>query len=387
MKTFKKQISAKEVFNILGKSVDNYDNIENIRYDNIANLIDANKNSICFYENEKYKNDFLNTKAGFVFVRTGDFQSPPPRSGDFQSPPPSSSDFQSPPPRSGDFQSPPPRSGDFQSPPSRNGDFQSPPLLLPVDKPYYTFMTLVSWWLSEEAKHQEKSISPQASIHPSAQIGNNVHIAPFATIEENVVIADNTNIGASSVIMKDTKIGKNCKIYPNVVIYENCQIGEAVIIHSGAVIGADGFGFIEISGKQIKIPHVGKVIIENDVEIGANTCIDRATLGTTVIKTNTKIDNLVQVAHNCEIGESSVLCSQVGLAGSSIIGNKVYLAGQVGVAGHLTIEDNSMIGAQSGVASSLKSGRYFGSPALPAFEQMKIVASLKQLPALIKKKP
>ena len=306
-------------------------------YSNVSELNEANKNSVCFYEHERYLSDFQNTKAGLVFISD-------------------KSDFS-------------PKEGQ---------------VYYLVEKPYVAFMTVVTWWLQQEENLQIMNISPLASIHPSAIIANNVHIAPFAVIEENVVIEENTYIGSHSVIMRDSKIGQECKIYPNVVVYENCSIGNKSIIHSGAVIGADGFGFAEIAGTHIKIPQVGNVVIENDVEIGANTCIDRSTIGTTKVKSNTKIDNLVQIAHNCQIDEHSILCSQVGLAGNTYIGKNVYLAGQVGVAGHLTIEDNTMVGAQSGVPSSLAPGKYFGYPALPAFEQKKIMASLRSLPEIVR---
>jgi UDP-3-O-[3-hydroxymyristoyl] glucosamine N-acyltransferase len=309
----------------------------NNSFSNVAELSEANEQSICFYENEIYLNYFQKSKAGLIFI-------------------PENSDFI----------------------PNENQ------IYFKVQKPYLAFMTLVTWWLKEEEKHLTKKVSPLASIHETATVGKNVHIAPFVVLEENVIIEDNTYIGAHTVIMKDSKVGQNSKIYPNVVIYENCCIGNNVILHSGAVIGADGFGFIEIGGTQVKIPQVGNVIIDDDVEIGACSCIDRSTIGTTLIKTNAKIDNLVQVGHNCKIGEHTVLCAQVGLAGGTITGKNVYLAGQVGVAGHLTIEDKTMVGAQSGVASSLSTGKYFGYPALPAFEQKKIMASLKEIPAVVR---
>jgi UDP-3-O-[3-hydroxymyristoyl] glucosamine N-acyltransferase len=245
-------------------------------------------------------------------------------------------------------------------------------------------MYLVSKWLELQEKERVFTISPKATIDPTAQIGENVHIGVNAVIEDNVCIGDGTYIGANCVICSGTRIGSFCKIYPNVTIYSDCIIGKKAIIHSGAVIGADGFGFIPINENQIKVPQVGNVVIEDDVEIGANTCIDRSTIGTTLIKTNTKIDNLVQVGHNCQIDEHSILCSQVGLAGSTHIGKSVYLAGQVGVAGHLKIDDNTMVGAQSGVPSSLPTGKYFGSPAISAFEQKKIVSVMKDLPSVVR---
>jgi len=170
-----------------------------------------------------------------------------------------------------------------------------------------------------------------------------------------------------------------------VTIYEDCKIGNNVIIHAGAVIGSDGFGYLLHEGKQEKIPQVGNVVLEDEVEIGANTTIDRATLGSTIIGKGTKIDNLVQIGHNCTIGKHNILCAQVGLAGSTEIGNYVYLAGQVGVAGHLIINDKAMIGAQSGVASDIpESAKYFGSPAVDAGLKKRMLASEKRLPELVR---
>ncbi len=170
-------------------------------------------------------------------------------------------------------------------------------------------------------------------------------------------------------------------LYPRVSIYEDSVIGKNCIIHSGVVIGADGFGFVQMNGIQQKIPQVGNVIIGDGVEIGANSCIDRATLGSTKIGNGTKIDDLVMIGHNCSIGEHSILCSQVGLAGSTRVGDYVYLAGQVGVAGHLTIGSRAMIGAQSGVVNNVpEDARYFGSPAIDAKLTMRIVATQKHLP-------
>jgi len=205
-------------------------------------------------------------------------------------------------------------------------------------------------------------------------------------IEDFVKIGRNTIIEANSVIQQNVQIGSNCHIYPNVTIYEDYIIKNKVILHAGCVIGADGFGYIFYEGKHNKIPQVGNVIIEDEVEIGANSAIDRATIGSTIVGKGTKIDNLVQVGHNCTIGENSILCAQVGLAGSTEIGNIVYLAGQVGVAGHLKIDDGAMVGAQSGVAKYIpKKAKYFGTPAIDAGLQKRMFISLKKLPEIIKK--
>ncbi|HNW25029.1 MAG TPA: UDP-3-O-(3-hydroxymyristoyl)glucosamine N-acyltransferase, partial [Candidatus Cloacimonas sp.] len=206
-------------------------------------------------------------------------------------------------------------------------------------------------------------------------IGANVVIGSGCTLGKGVIIAAGCSIG------KNVTIGKGTKLFANVCIYDDCVIGRDCILHSGVVIGADGFGFMLIEGKQQKIPQVGNVVISDNVEIGANSCIDRATLGSTIIGRGTKIDNLVQVGHNCIIGEHSILCSQVGLAGSTVIGDYVYLAGQVGIADHLQIGNRAMVGAQSGVSGNIpEDGRYFGYPAMDANLTKRIMAIQKNLP-------
>jgi len=335
MKTFNKQLTLQDILAITRLTTTA---TSHQTYTNVAELSEATETSICFYENEKYLDSFTNTHAGLVFI--------------------------------------PETSTTATSHPNQ--------IYLKTPTPYLDFMKLVTHWLQIETTTQQHTISAQASIDPTASIAENAHIAPFAVIEAQATIGENTVIQAHTVIMQGSHIGKNCLIYPHVTIYPNCKIGDNCIIHSGVVIGADGFGFTLIGENQVKIPQVGTVIIEDDVEIGANTCIDRSTIGTTLIKKNTKIDNLVQIGHNCKIDEHSILCAQVGLAGNSDIGKTVYLAGQVGVSGHLRIDDNTIVGAQSGVAGSLTSGRYFGSPASPAFEQKRIYIALKDLPAVVK---
>jgi UDP-3-O-[3-hydroxymyristoyl] glucosamine N-acyltransferase len=205
---------------------------------------------------------------------------------------------------------------------------------------------------------QNENISSSAAISSKAKIGRNV------VIGENVKIGKGTVISHNCVILEDSEIGENCTIYPNVTIREKTKIGNRVIIHPGTVIGSDGFGFIpDETGVYHKIPQVGNVVIEDDVELGANVSIDRAALGSTIIRKGVKIDNLVQIAHNVEIGENSVMSGQSGISGSSKIGKNVIIAGQVGVAGHLEVGDRVIIAAQSGVSKSiLTPGMYFGTP-------------------------
>ena len=224
-------------------------------------------------------------------------------------------------------------------------------------------------------------------------------------ISEGVSVPEDAYIGAFAYIGKNVRLGKGVQIYPqvylgdNVVIgdntilyagskvYYNCQVGANCIIHSGAVIGADGFGFEPDSkGLNQKIPQIGNVVIEDDVEIGANTTIDRAMMGTTIVRSNAKLDNLVQLGHNVEIGQSTFMCAQVGVAGSTKIGHHCILAGQVGVAGHIEIADQSVFGAQTGVAGSVKKpGIYQGSPAIDASVWRRAIVGFKQLPEMIKK--
>lgn len=247
-------------------------------------------------------------------------------------------------------------------------------------RPYFALMSLVGWWL-KQAPPPSLGADPRAKIDPSAKLGEGVSVGAFSTLGKNVSLGDRTQIGENCQIGDNVTLGANCRLHPNVVIYEDCVLGDGVTVHSGVVIGADGFGFLLLDGKQQKIPQIGNVVIGNDVEIGANTTIDRATLGSTVIGEGTKIDNLVQIGHNCRIGRHSILCAQVGLAGSTIVGDYVYLAGQVGVAGHLTIGDRAMIGAQSGVSNDIPAdSRYFGYPAMDANLMKRIAASQKHLP-------
>jgi UDP-3-O-[3-hydroxymyristoyl] glucosamine N-acyltransferase len=228
-------------------------------------------------------------------------------------------------------------------------------------------------------------VHPTAIVDPSAKLGNAVSIQPHAVIEANVAIGDNTVIGAGSYVGHETAIGASCQIYPNVTIRDRMRIGDRVMIHSGAVIGADGFGFEFVEGRHKKIPQMGIVQIDNDVEIGANTTIDRARFGRTWIQEGVKIDNLVQIAHNVIIGKNSIIAAQTGVSGSTRVGEKVMMAGQVGVIGHLTIEDGTVIAAQSGVAKDLPGGAWFGSPAVPLSEAKRQIAWIHRLGKLFER--
>ena len=222
-------------------------------------------------------------------------------------------------------------------------------------------------------------IHPSAAVDPSVKLGSGVSIQPHVVIEANATIGDNTVIGAGSYVGHETVIGASCLIYPSVTIRERTRIGAGVIIHSGAVIGADGFGFEFVDGRHKKIPQIGIVQIDDDVEIGANSTIDRARFGRTWIQEGVKIDNLVQIAHNVIVGKNSIIAAQTGISGSTRLGEKVMMAGQVGVIGHLTIEDNTVIAAQSGVAKDLPGGAWFGSPAVPLSEAKRQIAWIHRL--------
>ena len=224
-------------------------------------------------------------------------------------------------------------------------------------------------------------ISDKAFISPSAKIDPSVKIAPFAFIGPDVIIGKNTILYPSVVILQDVQIGDNCILYPGVTIRENCIIGNRVILHNGAVVGSDGFGFAPYNNAYIKIPQLGRVVIEDDVEIGANTTIDRATLGSTLVKKGTKLDNLIMIAHNVVIGENTVMASQSGIAGSSEVGSNVTIAGQVGISGHIKIADGVILGAKSGVSKDItEKGVMWGSPVNPVMKQKRIEACIRHLP-------
>ena len=231
-------------------------------------------------------------------------------------------------------------------------------------------------------------VHPTAIVAADAKLGQRVSIQPHAVIEAGVVIGDDTVIGANSYVGHETTIGSGCLVYPQVTLRERTRVGDRVVIHSGAIIGADGFGFEIVEGRQQKIPQIGIVQIDDDVEIGANTTIDRARFGRTWIKEGAKIDNLVQIAHNVVVGRHTVIAGQTGIAGSSRVGDYVMMGGQVGVNAHVEIGDRSMFGAQTGVAKSVPAnGAWFGSPAVPlreAKQQLAWTHRLGQLFARVK---
>ena len=233
----------------------------------------------------------------------------------------------------------------------------------------------------------KQGIEQPSFIAEGVIVPEDAYVGAFAYIGKNVQLGKGVQIYPHTYIGDNVKIGDNTILYSGVKVYYNCVVGKDCILHAGVVVGSDGFGFEpNAQGVNQKLPQIGNVIIEDDVEIGANTTVDRAMMGSTIIRRNAKIDNLVQVAHNQEVGESTFLCAQVGIAGSSKVGKHCILAGQVGVAGHLEIVDNCVFGAQSGVPSSVrKPGMYQGSPVIDAMNWRRSVVGFKQLPEMMKR--
>ena len=252
------------------------------------------------------------------------------------------------------------------------------PRWIRVDDPYFAFARIMTRWFSNRPR--PKGISPKAVVADSAKLGNNVSLGHFAIIGENVVIGNNAAIFHNVSIEAGSVIGDDCIIYPNVAIYDGTRIGNRCIIHSGVVIGSDGYGFATHGGKHHKIPQIGIVRIEDDVEIGAGTTIDRAALGETVIGEGTKIDNLVQIGHNVKVGKHCLLVSQVGIAGSTELGDYVAVAGQSGFSGHLKIGNRVQVAAKSAVLEDVPDDtKVMGSPAVPFTEFARRHAALKKL--------
>ena len=255
--------------------------------------------------------------------------------------------------------------------------------LIKVDNAYECVAKLLQ--LYESMKPKKTGIDSLAFISPSAKIGKNVYIGAFAYIGDNVVIGDGCQIYPNVVICENAKVGNDCLFYPNVTIYHDCHIGNRVTLHAGSVVGSDGFGFAPSENGYDKIPQIGIVTIEDDVEIGANTCIDRSTMGSTYVRKGVKLDNLVQIAHNTDIGANTVMSAQVGIAGSTKVGQWCMFGGQVGIAGHITIGNKVFLGAQSGVPSSLKDNQtLIGTPPMEKLPYFKSQAIFQKLPDLYK---
>ena len=259
--------------------------------------------------------------------------------------------------------------------------------LIRVKDAYTAFATLLTTYQNLKAQ-QKKGIETPSHIASTATLGTDVYIGAFAYVGEKVTIGNNTKIFPGAYIAENVSIGNNTTIHAGVKIYEDCVIGNDVIIHAGTVVGSDGFGFApQPDGSYQKVPQIGNVIIEDQVEIGANTTIDRATMGSTIIKKGVKLDNLIQIAHNVEIGSQTVIAAQTGISGSTKLGQKIMIGGQAGIAGHLTIADGVKIAGGAGVTKNLEGeGKsYAGFPAEEAKQSLKTQVYTRQLPELEKR--
>jgi UDP-3-O-[3-hydroxymyristoyl] glucosamine N-acyltransferase len=256
--------------------------------------------------------------------------------------------------------------------------------LLVCKDPEMAFLDITN--LLHPLKQWPRLIDKSASICKSANLGNALYIGPYAIIEENSSIGDNSDILSGAYVGRNVTIGNNCRIHPYAVIYDDVKIGNNVIIHSGSIIGADGFGYKRRNDKQIKVPQIGTVVIEDDVEIGANTCVDRGTFGNTYIRAGTKIDNLVQIGHNDDIGRNVIICGHSGVAGSCTVEDNATLAAGSGIADHLHIGKNAIVLARSGVANDVGDNEIvFGTPAKDKRVAWREIASVSKIPELMKK--
>lgn len=303
----------------------------------VASLEDADASSVSFFQDEKYLSSFIKSEAGLIII---------------------------------------PKDEDLSKIPSRN--------YILCEKPYLSFLRIVKFFLEQETKKiSGKDVHPSAVIDSSVVLPENIKVSSNVVIEQKVKLDDRIEIEANTVVKRDSQIGEGSHLFPNVVIYAETVIGKNVRIHAGSIIGSDGFGYLWDGAKHQKIPQIGRVIIEDDVEIGANVTIDRGTLSDTIIKKGTKIDNLVQIAHNNIIDKNVILCAQVGVAGSSEIGENSVLAGQVGVADHIKIGKRVKVAAQSGVSKNIEDDKIvFGYPAVDVKLQRKIILAMRELPKI-----
>jgi UDP-3-O-[3-hydroxymyristoyl] glucosamine N-acyltransferase len=254
---------------------------------------------------------------------------------------------------------------------------------LKVKDPQYAFAMLLG--RLHKRPGWPRGTDPRAFVADDADVAADASVQAFSYVSSGVTIGKRTVICPGVFLGQGASIGEDCMLYPNVVIMDSVTVGNRVVIHAGSVVGSDGFGYLQREGKNIKVPQMGGVSIHDDVEIGACVTIDRATTGNTVIGSGTKIDNLVQIAHNVKIGENSIVVAQVGIAGSSVVGNNVMIGGQAAVSDHVNIEDGTVIGGRSGVMGSLEKGVYFGTPPIPHRQWLKASALFARLPEIYKK--
>jgi UDP-3-O-[3-hydroxymyristoyl] glucosamine N-acyltransferase len=259
-------------------------------------------------------------------------------------------------------------------------------VLIRVENAYSSFTLLLERY--NTLKLHKTGIEQPSFIHPTAQIGENVYIGAFAYIGPNVKVGDNCKIYPHTYLADDVELGNNVTLFPGVIVYFDCKIGNNAIIHSGTIIGSDGFGFApQTDGTYKKISQIGNVIIEDEVEIGSNTTVDRATMGSTIIRKGVKLDNLIQIAHNVEIGSNTVIAAQTGVSGSSKIGENCIIGGQAGVVGHISIAKGSQIQAKSGISRTIKeeNKKWAGAPAVPYNDNMRSNVVIHRLPDLEKR--
>lgn len=253
--------------------------------------------------------------------------------------------------------------------------------LIKVNNAYESLAKLMN--LYEQSQPKRVGIHPLAYVAPTAKVGENVYLAPFACVGDNAEIGDGTELHPHATVGRGAKVGKNCILYTNCNVYHDCRVGNNCILHSGCVIGADGFGFAPSPDGYEKIPQIGIAILEDNVEIGANTCVDRATMGATIIRKGVKLDNLIQIAHNVEVGSNTVMASQAGVAGSTKVGEWCMFGGQVGLAGHIKVGNRVNLGAQSGVPGSIKDGQnLIGTPPIELKNYFKSSVLFKRLPEM-----
>lgn len=255
--------------------------------------------------------------------------------------------------------------------------------LIRVENSYEAFASLLR--LVDQARPRKKGIHPTAIIETSAKVGSDVFIGPYTYVGENCIIGDGCSIYPHVYIGDNTRLGDNCTLNPGVKIYHDCLLGEGCIIHAGSVIGGDGFGFAPQSDNEfMKIPQLGNVVLEDHVEIGANVTIDRATMGSTIIRKGVKLDNLIQIGHNVEVGENTVMAAQTGISGSTKVGKNCMFGGQVGLAGHIKIADGTKIGAQGGILGDVKEENtvILGSPAIELKQYLRSSVVFKKLPEM-----
>lgn len=304
----------------------------------MAALDEAGPGDVSFLGNEKYHAQFQQTKAGAVIVARGETGGP------------------------------------------------ADTALLAVDNPTLAFSTVVRHFAAA-SRNFTPGVSPQAFVDPAAVLDpQKTRVRPGAVIMAGARVGDGTEVGPNCVIGEDAVIGKNCHLMANTTVRERCVLGDRVILQPGAVIGSDGYGYQLVEGRHVKIDQVGIVEIQDDVEIGANTTIDRARFGKTVIREGTKIDNLVQIGHNCVIGKHSLIVALCGISGSTRIGDYVTMAGQAATGGHVTIGDKATIAGRTGITNNLPGGEvYAGFPAQPFREEMKLRANIRRLPKLVER--